>query len=80
VSSELLKIEIVASSGADGLANRRTQVIRPQLLAEAIPVIKSLCEDLLGKLGTEEESVIQRLFLNRTLREGPNPIDIFDES
>jgi hypothetical protein len=76
----LLKLELIVNFGADGRPQRGTQIIRPQLMPKEIPFIKSLCEELLGKLDTEESLIIKKLFENRPMIEGPNPINIFDES
>jgi hypothetical protein len=77
---ELLKLELIGSLGADGMATARTQIIGPQFMPEAVPVIKSLCEELLRELGTEESLIIKKLFENRPMIDGQNPIGIFDEN
>lgn len=77
---ELLRLEIVATRGENGTATIGTQIVAPLLRAEAIPMIKSLCDELLERLGAAKEIVLKKLFEGRKLREGRNPINIFDET
>ena len=77
---ELLKLELVVNFGEDGLADCRTQVVGPRLSAKTIPIIKSLCDELLKSLGAEESALVQKLFEGRPMHPGRNCINISDES
>lgn len=77
---ELLKLELMVSFRAEGMADVRTQVVGPRLAPEMIPIIKTLCDVLLKKLDAEETTLIKSLFENRPLREGRHPINLVDES
>jgi hypothetical protein len=79
--NKILSSAIVANFGSDGMASSvHLQVIEPSLELSIIPEIKTLCTKLIEKLDVDEKLLIRQLFTDSQLREGVNPINIFDES
>lgn len=78
--NQLLALTIVANFGNDGMAAVRSQLTEPVLSPSVLPEIVALCEAVLRRLKTEEETLIANLFTDRPLREGENQVNIFDET